>query len=79
MAEHADPTRVKRISPGARATYPWPTWADGQWWRLREGVDYTTTTKSFRVVARNWAKRHDFKLTSQQTEDGIFIRFTRKT
>jgi hypothetical protein len=79
MAEHADPTRVKKIRPGARATYPWSTWTDGEWWRLREGDDYVTTTTTFQSVARTYARRNGFKLETQLTEDGTFLRFTRKT
>lgn len=78
MAEHADPSRVEKIKPGARATYPWVSWTDSEWWRLYQGVDYTTTTATFRTVARNWAKRNGYKLASQQTPDGILIQLTKK-
>lgn len=78
MAQHADPSRVDKIKPGARAIYPWASWTDGEWWRLVEGSDYTTTTKTFRTVARNHARRNGLRLTSQQTEDGLFVRFTKK-
>lgn len=78
MAEHADPTRVEKIKPGARATYPWATWTDGAWWRLREGTDYVTTTITFQSVARTFARRNGFKLETQLTSDGTFVRFTRK-
>jgi hypothetical protein len=79
MAEHADPTRVTKIRSGARAVYPWPTWTDGKWWRLREGDDYAIETQNFQRVARNYARRNGFKLETQLTSDGTFVRFTRKT
>lgn len=78
MAEHADPSRVSKIRPGARATYPWGSWSDGEWWRLREGADYATTTTTFQSVARSWARRNCFRLETQLTEDGTFIRLTKK-
>lgn len=78
MAEHADPTRVEKIKPGARAVYPWPTWTDGKWWRLYEGSDYTTTTQVFQATARNYGRRNGLKLETQLTADGTMIRFTPK-
>lgn len=78
MAEHADPSRVDRIKPGARAIYPWASWTDGQWWRLYEGTDYITTTPVFQSVARNHARRNGLKLECQLTPDGTFVRFTPK-
>lgn len=79
MAEHADPSRVTRIRSGARATYPWPSWTDGEWWRLREGDDYSTATPVFQSVARNYARRNGYTLETQLTEDGTFLRFTRSS
>lgn len=81
MAEHADPKRVIKPKPGARAVYPWTDWTDGEWWVLTRNTDYTTTTKTFQSVARNYARRHGFKLETQLTDtgDGTFLRFTRKT
>lgn len=77
MAEHADPKRVIKPKPGARAVYPWNEWTDGEWWVLRQGTDYATTTKTFQSVARNHARRHGLKLETQLTDDGdgTFIRF----
>jgi hypothetical protein len=77
MAEHADPSRVTRIRSGARAIYPWNEWTDGEWWRLYEGTDYTLSTDSFQRVARKYAHRNGWRLTTQLTEDGTFVRFTR--
>jgi hypothetical protein len=75
MAEHADPTRVEKIKPGARAVYPWTSWTDGEWWRLHQGVDYATRTPVFQSTARNYAKRNGFLLETQMTADGTLIRF----
>jgi len=77
MAEHADPARVERVKPGARATYPWTPWTDGEWWRLYQGVDYPTETPVFQSTARNYARRNGFTLEVQMTPDGTLIRFKR--
>lgn len=80
MAEHADPNKVIKPRRGARAVYPWNEWTDGEWWILTRGTDYTTTTRTFQTVARNYARRHGFTLETQRTEpgtDGTFLRFTR--
>lgn len=76
MGEKADPTRVEKISPGARSIYPWADWTDGEWWRLREGDDYAITTQSFQRVCRKYATRNGLKLETQLTPDGTFVRFT---
>jgi hypothetical protein len=78
MAEREDPHRVEKIRPGARAVYPWASWTDGEWWRLYQGADYPTTTQVFQSVARNYARRHGMRLETQLTEDGTFIRLTKK-
>ena len=78
MAEHADPTRVTKPKSGARSVYPWSDWTDGEWWLLKQGADYPTATKVFQSVARNHARRHGYTLQTQLTDDGTFIRFTRK-
>lgn len=79
MAEHADPTRVERVKPGARAVYPWADWTDGKWWRLYQGTDYPTETPIFQSTARNYARRNGFTLEVQMTPDGTMLRFTKKT
>lgn len=78
MAQHADPTRVNKPKSGARSVYPWNDWTDGEWWRLKQGADYPTSTPTFQSVARNYARRNGFKLTTQLADDGTFIKFTRK-
>lgn len=78
MAEHADPNRVEKVKPGVRATYPWTDWMDGKWWRLYQGVDYSTKTSVFQSTARNHARRHGYLLEAQMTPDGTMIRFTKK-
>lgn len=78
MAQHADPTGVPKKRLGRRPRYDWASWTDGEWWRLRQGVDYHVGTESFRSTAATHGNRHGLKLTSQATDDGIFIRFTPK-
>jgi hypothetical protein len=43
-----------------RTRFDFSEWADGQAWRFVKGQDYGSSTETFRVNVRRWAKEHGF-------------------
>lgn len=78
MARRTDPNRVAINKGGAPPKYPWHKWMDGSCWRLREGSDYTITTKSFRQAVYRHASRTGHTARVLRVPNGLTIQFTPK-
>lgn len=48
-----------------RSRFDFIEWADGQAWKFVRGVDYTSSTQTFRHNVKRWAKRHGYELTTR--------------
>jgi hypothetical protein len=48
---------------------------DGDWWHLKQGVDYTVSTHNFRTNAYQLGRRHGLVVQSRVTDDGLLVRF----
>lgn len=55
--------------------YPWHEWADGQWWQVVRGEDYTVTDDGFRSAIHNYARFKGLRAESHKNDDGIVLRF----
>jgi hypothetical protein len=49
----------------ARAKYDFSKWADGEAWKFVKGEDYTSSTESFRVNVKRWAKDNGFAVEAR--------------
>ncbi|HLU97508.1 MAG TPA: hypothetical protein VKZ89_11765 [Thermobifida alba] len=59
----------------------WREYADGSWWRLERGIDWTGPTAQSRAqTAAYWAASNGYRL-ERRTEgpDVLYVKFTRKT
>jgi len=43
-----------------RAKYDFSKWTNGEAWKFVKGEDYTSSTESFRVNVKRWAKENNF-------------------
>jgi hypothetical protein len=46
----------------ARAKYDFSEWADGSAWKFVKGVDYDSSTESFRANIKRWAKLNGYEV-----------------
>jgi hypothetical protein len=46
----------------ARRRFDFARWADGQAWRFVKGQDYTSSTETFRVNVRRWARDNGYEV-----------------
>lgn len=56
-------TRIANYKPNRRL-YPWSDWIDGDGWRVRPGVDFDCTTKSFCGALRVYACRNGYRVSA---------------
>ncbi|MFE1024973.1 hypothetical protein ACFW5I_10460 [Streptomyces sp. NPDC058818] len=75
MAERVTPADVTFRRRGAPRRYPWDDWMDGSMWHLKRGVDYQTTTKVFRDIVYNAARRGGRTVHTRVIDNGIVITF----
>lgn len=59
---------ITKMSP--RTDYNWEKYADGEWWQLRQGDDYTAQTVSVRQSLARWAKANDFNVQAAALKEG---------
>ncbi|MFE1046330.1 hypothetical protein ACFW5S_10915 [Streptomyces olivaceus] len=76
MAERITPAEVTFRRRGAPSRYPWHQWTDGSMWHLRQGIDYHLTTKDFRSIVHNTARRHGLTVHTRETDHGLVITFS---
>lgn len=76
--ERIDPDTVVESKGGAPRKYPWDRWMDGSMWRLREGIDYKISTRSFRATVYRQAKRLGCTARVVRLGDGVAIQLTPK-
>jgi hypothetical protein len=58
------------------AVYPWDMWANGGWWLLTEGEDYTVTLAAVRSSAYGYARRSGRRAETVTVAGGMLVRFT---
>jgi hypothetical protein len=46
----------------SRSKFDFSQWADGQAWKFVKGEDYDSSTESFRVNVKRWAKEHGYQV-----------------
>lgn len=46
----------------ARSKFDFTKWADGQAWKFVKGVDYKSSTETFRYNVRRWAKQRGIEV-----------------
>ena len=49
----------------SRSRFDFAEWADGQAWKFMRGVDYTSSTETFRYNVRRWAKDNRFTVETR--------------
>jgi hypothetical protein len=49
----------------SRTRFDFAEWADGQAWRFMRGVDYTSSTETFRYNVKRWAKAHGYDVETR--------------
>lgn len=45
-----------------RSKFDFTQWADGQAWRFVKGADYDSSTETFRMNVKNWAKANGYEV-----------------
>lgn len=68
--------RISAPTPATRNTAPWRQWADGAWWRLKAGEDFTGDPDRARKTAHAWAGRNGYTLSAQQADGDLEVCFT---
>lgn len=64
------------LGRGLPKLYPWEEWADGAWWEIEEGEDYTCKAESFRTAAYKWGRRNGYHVETQLPPwGGVRVRF----
>ena len=58
--------------------YPWNQWLDGRVWELTPGVDFKTSTESFRALLSLTASRNGFRITTVTREGLLYIQAHKK-
>jgi hypothetical protein len=46
----------------SRTRFDFTEWADGRAWRFVKGEDYESSTETFRMHVRRWAKQHGYEV-----------------
>lgn len=78
MAERV--TEFPTVARQRKSIYPWDEWTDGSIWQVTEGVDFTSSLKTFVQGAYAHAKRHDLKVevrtvTGEEGHGVVVFRF----
>lgn len=51
--------------PASRSRFDFTEWADGQAWKFVHGVDYTSSTQTFRHSIKRWARAHGYQVATR--------------
>lgn len=46
----------------SRTKFDFAQWTDGQAWKFVKGADYDSSTETFRVNVKRWAKEHGYEV-----------------
>ena len=66
---------METIPPATIRTFtPWADYADGQWRRHEQGIDFTSAPATHAIACRAFARRRGW--TAQAKVDGEFVSFT---
>lgn len=71
---------TKEAPPRLSKRGVWREYADGDWWRLERGVDWTGPTSHSRAdTAKYWAQANGYRLERRTDgDDVLYVRFTPK-
>lgn len=58
------------IKSSPRVDHNWDQYADGDWWELKRGEDYTILTQSARQSVDKWAKGEGLVAETANLKDG---------
>jgi hypothetical protein len=56
---------------------PWADYADGEWWVLTRGEDFTQDALLAARAARQWASKNGYRCSAYRGVAGISVRFTK--
>ena len=64
------------VKAAPRTDYNWEQYADGKWWQLKKGEDYTVMTASARTAVTKWGEREGLTVETAnlKDEDGFVLR-----
>lgn len=74
MAERVSDELVEHLAIASRSTYDWDQYADGGWWHLKEGKDYTAATPGVRASAKRWGDKEGRDVQTRPTKEGFLLR-----
>lgn len=71
MAQKVSKEMLTHIAKSApRTEYDWEKYADGEWWSLKRGEDYTAQTVSVRTSAKRWGNQQGYTVQTALLKDG---------
>ncbi|WP_162624962.1 hypothetical protein WID27_17965 [Streptomyces sp. F41] len=75
MAGKVDHSRLdySRSKPPGNAKYPWSSWATGEAWVATRGEDFDVDPNAFLMAARQWAKRHGFRVRAKVEGESVAV------
>lgn len=64
-----------RPHPTADAAYPWPQWADGRTWNLKQGVHFKGSKHRMIMNAKDYAAKRGLQCEARSRNQWIIVRF----
>lgn len=69
---------AERMPVHGNSKYPWHLWANGKTHKVVRGMDFETSTETFRRTLGSHACAHNLKVTTRVRGDAVWFQFSAK-